>query len=272
MIAGALCAAGAGVGGRRGGAGRRRRRLGAPRIHRLSSECRLVCASARLSRRSARVGSGRGARRSRQARLPGLRPAAAGARRGRACGVVSQSDAGRDRRAGRAARASARVPELDDELELSARFDPDAVPARACCSTAARSATASRGCTRARLAELAARRRASTLDARRAARAPARAARRARATRTSPRGSPPARARARRPPPRARRSTIGGLEDPIEALHDRGADRRPAGRAADARARRRDARGHEPRPAGGRRRACRPTTARRPSRRSRSTR
>ena len=70
------------------------------------------------------------ATRPRQARLPGLRPGAAGA--GRAAARARRADPDPVGAAATAAQARgwacSTIPEVDNELELSARLDPDAVP------------------------------------------------------------------------------------------------------------------------------------------------
>ena len=123
---------------------------------------------------------------------------------------------------------------------------------RSCCSTAARSAAGSRACT-ARASPSWPQRRARRWTSTACPRCgPGCASKHAR-----PRGGRDA-GRPRRPRRRAASARasfdVGALEDAFEALHDRGAHRRPAGRAADTRARRRDARAHVARPAGRRRR------------------
>ena len=69
----------------------------------------------------------------------------------------------------------------------------------------------------------------------------------------------------------SRELEIGDLEDPFEALHARGLDRRAAGRAADTGAGGGAARAHVAAPAGPGRRRAAVRRARRPSRRWRST-
>ena len=130
--------------------------------------------------------------------------------------ILSQSEAAET--AEQARRVGLRaIPELDAGLELSARFDPDAVPAL-CCSTAARSAPASRACRRAAV-ELAAQGGATLdLDGLPDHR-PGCAAR----NRDPEVAARLAARRARREGRlRAREIEIGELEDVHEALHARG--------------------------------------------------
>ena len=146
--------------------------------------------------------------------LPVLDAAAAG---GAPLRILSQSD--EDDTAGQAARLGlTTVPELDEELELSQRFDPDAVPAVVLLDAGSEDGRME-GLDRERLAELAGRAGvALELDG-----LPERRPGCASATRDPQVAAVlAARAARREGRIRSRAVTIGELEDPFEALWERG--------------------------------------------------
>ena len=217
--------------------------------------------------------AGHGGHRARQARLRNLRDAGARAggrrhRRGaRAHGVAVQR--GRDAEQAPRASGSRPCPSSTTGLALSERFDPDAVPAVLLLDGGEERGRVE-GLHRARLRG-AGRGRGRDARPRRPARDAARAARAARAIPRSRRAWPPG-APARDGRIRVARARDRRARGPLRGAVRARPDRRPARRPAHARARRGDARAHEPRPAGRGRRGAAVRRSRRRSRRSPSTR